>query len=54
MSRAASTRAAEITELLESAFINGDVKAAVATVAPGSRMRGQADFGSREHGPGGK
>jgi cytoskeletal protein CcmA (bactofilin family) len=41
-------------ELLESAVINGDVKAAVATVAPGSRMRGQADFGSSEHGPGGK
>jgi cytoskeletal protein CcmA (bactofilin family) len=41
-------------ELLESAVINGDVKAAVATVAPGSRMRGQADFGSNEHGPGGK
>jgi cytoskeletal protein CcmA (bactofilin family) len=41
-------------ELLESAVINGDVKAAVATVAAGSRMRGQADFGSSEHGPGGK
>jgi len=26
----------------------------VATVAPGSRMRGQADFGASEHGPGGK
>ena len=41
-------------ELLETAVINGDVKAAVATVAPGSRMRGQADFGANEHGPGGK
>ena len=41
-------------ELLESAVINGDVKAAVPTVAAGSRMRGQADFGWSEHGPGGK
>jgi cytoskeletal protein CcmA (bactofilin family) len=41
-------------ELLESAVINGDVKAAVLTVAAGSRMRGQADFGWGEHGPGGK
>ena len=41
-------------ELLESAVINGDVKAAVLTVAAGSRMRGQADFGWGEQGPGGK
>ena len=41
-------------ELLESGVINGDVKAAVLTVAAGSRMRGQADFGWGEQGPGGK
>lgn len=32
-------------ELLETGVINGDVKAAVLTVAAGSRMRGNADFG---------
>jgi cytoskeletal protein CcmA (bactofilin family) len=32
-------------ELLETGAINGDVKAAVLTVAAGSRMRGTADFG---------
>jgi cytoskeletal protein CcmA (bactofilin family) len=32
-------------ELLETGIINGDVKAAVLTVAAGSRMRGNADFG---------
>ena len=37
-------------ELLESGVINGDVKAAVLTVAAGSRMRGQADFGWGEQG----
>jgi cytoskeletal protein CcmA (bactofilin family) len=41
-------------ELLESAVVNGDIKAAVLTVAAGSRMRGQADFGWGEQGPGGK
>jgi cytoskeletal protein CcmA (bactofilin family) len=41
-------------ELLETGIINGDVKAAVLTVAAGSRMRGQADFGWGEQGPGGK
>jgi cytoskeletal protein CcmA (bactofilin family) len=41
-------------ELLESGVINGDVKAAVLTVAAGSRMRGQADFGWGDQGPGGK
>ena len=41
-------------ELLETGMINGDVKAAVLTVAAGSRMRGQADFGWGEQGPGGK
>jgi cytoskeletal protein CcmA (bactofilin family) len=39
-------------ELLETGVINGDVKAAVLTVAAGSRMRGQADFGWGEQGPG--
>jgi cytoskeletal protein CcmA (bactofilin family) len=32
-------------ELLETGAISGDVKAAVLTVAAGSRMRGTADFG---------
>ncbi|MCJ7451787.1 MAG: polymer-forming cytoskeletal protein [Steroidobacteraceae bacterium] len=41
-------------ELLETGVINGDVKAAVLTVAAGSRMRGQADFGWTDQGPGGK
>jgi cytoskeletal protein CcmA (bactofilin family) len=41
-------------ELLETGVINGDVKAAVLTVAAGSRMRGQADFGWTEQGPGSK
>jgi cytoskeletal protein CcmA (bactofilin family) len=41
-------------ELLETGVINGDVKAAVLTVAAGSRMRGQADFGWTEQGPGRK
>jgi cytoskeletal protein CcmA (bactofilin family) len=41
-------------ELLETGVINGDVKAAVLTVAAGSRMRGQADFGWGDQGPGGK
>jgi len=41
-------------ELLETGVINGDVKAAVLTVAAGSRMRGNADFGGGEHGPGRK
>ena len=41
-------------ELLETGVINGDVKAAVLTVAAGSRMRGQADFGWGEQGPGRK
>jgi cytoskeletal protein CcmA (bactofilin family) len=35
-------------ELLETGAINGDVKAAVLTVAAGSRMRGNADFGWSE------
>ncbi len=32
-------------ELLETGMISGDLKAAVLTVAAGSRMRGNADFG---------
>lgn len=35
-------------ELLESGMINGDVKAGSLTVAAGSRMRGQAEFGWNE------
>ena len=41
-------------ELLETGVINGDVKAAVLTVAAGSRMRGNADFGWSDQGPGRK
>jgi cytoskeletal protein CcmA (bactofilin family) len=41
-------------ELLEAGLINGDVKAAVLTVAAGSRMRGQADFGWADKGAGKK
>ena len=41
-------------ELLETGVINGDVKAGTLTVAAGSRMRGQADFGWKDKGPGGK
>jgi cytoskeletal protein CcmA (bactofilin family) len=37
-------------ELLETGAISGDVKAAVLTVAAGSRMRGTADFGWPEKG----
>ncbi len=40
-------------ELLETGVINGDVKAGTLTVAAGSRMRGQADFGWKDKGPGG-
>ena len=35
-------------ELLESGMINGDVKAGSLSVAAGSRMRGQAEFGWSE------
>jgi cytoskeletal protein CcmA (bactofilin family) len=38
-------QASSRVELLETGVINGDVKAAVLTVAAGSRMRGTADFG---------
>lgn len=41
-------------ELLETGIINGDVKAAVLTVAAGSRMRGSADFGWSDKGGGAK
>ena len=41
-------------ELLETGVINGDVKAGTLSVAAGSRMRGQADFGWKDKGPGGK
>ena len=40
-----NVQASSRVELLESGSINGDVKAAVLTVAAGSRMRGNADFG---------
>jgi len=32
-------------DLLETGVINGDVKAGALTVAAGSRMRGQVEFG---------
>ena len=38
-------------ELLETGVINGDVKCAALTVAAGSKMRGQADFGWGDQGP---
>jgi len=41
-------------ELLETGVINGDVKAGSLSVAAGSRMRGQADFGWKDKGPGGR
>ncbi|RDZ28127.1 bactofilin family protein [Lysobacter silvisoli] len=37
--------AAQRVELLEGGMMVGDVKAGVVTVAPGSRMRGQVEFG---------
>jgi cytoskeletal protein CcmA (bactofilin family) len=37
--------AAQRVELVESGAMTGDVKAGVVTVAPGSRMRGQVEFG---------
>jgi len=40
-----NVQASSRVELLETGVINGDVKAAVLTVAAGSRMRGNADFG---------
>lgn len=41
-------------ELLETGVINGDVKAGTLSVAAGSRMRGQADFGWKDKGAGGQ
>jgi cytoskeletal protein CcmA (bactofilin family) len=40
--------AAERVELLESGIVNGDVKAGSLTVAAGSRMRGQVEFGWKD------
>lgn len=40
--------AASRVELLESGVLNGDLKAGSLTVAAGSRMRGQAEFGWEE------
>ena len=40
--------AAARVELLESGVLNGDLKAGSLTVAAGSRMRGQAEFGWEE------
>jgi cytoskeletal protein CcmA (bactofilin family) len=37
-------------ELLKSGVLNGDLKAATLTVAAGSRMRGQVEFGWNESG----
>lgn len=46
--------AAQRVELLESGVLIGDVKAGTMTVAPGSRMRGQMDFGWEDKDKGGK
>ena len=45
---------AKRVELLESGVINGDVKAGSLTVAAGSRMRGQVEFGYEGEARGGK
>ncbi|MBS0379608.1 MAG: polymer-forming cytoskeletal protein [Proteobacteria bacterium] len=45
---------AKRVELLESGVINGDVKAGSLTVAAGSRMRGQVEFGYEGAAHGGK
>jgi len=42
--------AASRVELLETGVLNGDLKAGSLTVAAGSRMRGQAEFGWDEKG----
>lgn len=39
---------AEKVELLESGVVNGDIKTGTLTVAAGSRMRGQVDFGWKD------
>jgi cytoskeletal protein CcmA (bactofilin family) len=41
---------AEKVELLESGVVNGDIKTGTLTVAAGSRMRGQVDFGWKDKG----
>jgi cytoskeletal protein CcmA (bactofilin family) len=41
---------AKRVELLETGVINGDVKAGSLTVAAGSRMRGQVEFGYENEG----
>jgi cytoskeletal protein CcmA (bactofilin family) len=46
--------AASRVELQQSGILNGDVKAGSLTVAAGSRMRGQADFGWEDSGRGGR
>jgi cytoskeletal protein CcmA (bactofilin family) len=42
--------AASSVELLATGVLNGDLKAASLTVAAGSRMRGQVEFGWDEKG----
>jgi cytoskeletal protein CcmA (bactofilin family) len=41
---------ADKVELLESGVVNGDIKTGQLTVAAGSRMRGQVDFGWKDKG----
>ncbi|MCP5360978.1 MAG: polymer-forming cytoskeletal protein [Steroidobacteraceae bacterium] len=41
---------ADKVDLLESGVVNGDIKAGMLTVAAGSRMRGQLDFGWKDKG----
>jgi len=43
-----------LVELLETGVLNGDLKAASLTVAAGSRMRGQVEFGWDDHSTGSK
>ena len=40
-----NVESAQRVELLEGGVVIGDVKAGVVSIAPGSRMRGQVDFG---------
>ncbi|MBU8976108.1 MULTISPECIES: polymer-forming cytoskeletal protein [unclassified Lysobacter] len=51
-----NVESAQRVELLEGGVVVGDVKAGVVSIAPGSRMRGQVDFGfdDRDAKPSGK
>ena len=51
-----NVESAQRVELLEGGVVVGDIKAGVVSIAPGSRMRGQVDFGfdDRDAKPAGK